>query len=297
VGKMKYFIPEWNDRVDPKYNFVTDTHSKEHSENPIKNDVYTWNIFGLDKVPIDGVLVSRVTMNKKKTEWALKEGIHSVLRLPQSFEIIGDCGAFGYIKDKTPPYDPLETLEFYEKVGFNYGVSVDHLVVSGFQEEKTYRMKLTYENGVKSYSEWKKRYQKDFQLIVAVQGLEIADYLQMYDNYVKHGILHFGFGGLVRSSSNFTSYLIDELIKRIRNSKKVPEYLHFFGLSRAILFPKFEELEELGTVVGFDSASYLRKAWLSSPEMELNYLGLNGKGYTAIRIPMIKKSKADCDSK
>jgi len=294
---MKYFIPEWDDRVDPKYDFMTDTHSKEHSENPILNDVYTWDIFGVDKVPIDGVLVSRITMNKKKTEWALKEGIHKVLRLPQSFEIMGDCGAFGYIKDKTPIYDPIETLEFYDSVGFNYGVSVDHLVVAGFQKEKDYRMNLTYKNGVKSHCEWKKRFKDRFQLVVAVQGLKIEDYLQMYDNYIKHGIEHFGFGGLVRSPSAFIMKLLDKIIKRIKSTKIVPEYLHFFGLSRSALFPKFTKLEELGTSVGFDSASYLRKAWLSSPETQMNYLSLEGAGYTAIRIPMVKRRKGDTEDK
>ena len=65
---MKYFIPEWDDRVDPDYDFINDRHSREHRENPIENDVYTWNIFGIEKAPIDGVLVSRVTItgNKKK---------------------------------------------------------------------------------------------------------------------------------------------------------------------------------------------------------------------------------------
>jgi len=291
---MKYFIPEWDDRVDPKYNFITDEHSKEHIENPIKNDVYTWSIFGIENVPIDGVLVSRVTImgNKKKYELALAEGIHKILRLPQNFEIMGDCGAFGYVEEKVPPYDPLETLRYYRDLGFNYGVPVDHLVVPQFEKDKDFRMKLTYENGIKSYYEWLRNFKKDFQLIVAVQGWDINDYLKMYDDYLKHGIRHFGFGGLVRSPTSFILDLLDKLIRKIKESKTIPEYLHFFGLARFSLFPKFQELEELGVQVGFDSASYLRKAWLSSPSTQLNYLGLEGKGYAAIRIPFIGKKRS-----
>jgi len=102
---VRYFIPEWDDRVDPKYDFMNDVHSREHEEDPIKNDVYIWNIFGLNKVPIDGVLVSRFTImqNKKKYRRVLQEGIHSVLRLPSTFEIMGDCGAWGYIQEEAPP--------------------------------------------------------------------------------------------------------------------------------------------------------------------------------------------------
>lgn len=286
---MKYFIPEWDDRVDPNYNFITDTHSPEHQKYPVKNDVYTWDIFGLDNVPLDGVLVSRVVImqNKKKYEWALKEGIHKVLRLPQSFEIMGDCGAFGYVKEKIPPYDPIETLKYYRDLGFNYGVTVDHLVVPQFKEDKDFRMKLTYENGIKSYYEWLKKFRKDFQIVVAIQGWDINDYLKMYKDYLKHGIRYLAFGGLVRSPTSFIIRLIDELIKTIKEIKIVPEYLHFFGLARFSLFPKFQELEDLGVKVGFDSASFLRKAWLSSPRTELNYITSDGKGYAAIRIPFV----------
>jgi hypothetical protein len=288
---MKYYIPEWDDRVDPGYDFINDAHSTLHQRDPIKNDVYTWDIFGINNVPLDGVLVSRVIImeNKKKYEWALKEGIHKVLRLPQTFEIMGDCGAFGYVEEKVPPYDPIETLKYYRDLGFNYGVTVDHLVVPQFEEDKDFRMRLTFENGIKSFEEWSKNYRKDFQLIVAVQGWEIKDYIKMYEDYLRHGIRHFGFGGLVRSPTSFILELINQLIKKIKETKIFPEYLHFFGLARFALFPKFRELEELGIQIGFDSASFLRKAWLSSPDMQLNYLSLNGKGYTAIRIPFVSR--------
>jgi len=288
---MKYFIPEWDDRVDPEYDFVTDSYSSGHKEDPIENDVYMWNIFGLDDAPIDGVLVSRITImqNKDKYRRALERGIHGVLRLPKSFEVMGDCGAFGYVDERKPPYDPIETLKYYRDLGFNYGVSVDHLVVPKFKRDKNFRMQLTYENGIRSYEEWLKNYRSDFQLVVAVQGWSVKDYLKMYENYLKHGIRHMGFGGLVRSPTPFIIDLIDKLIEKIKETKVVPEYLHFFGLARFSLFPKFQELEDLGVKIGFDSASYLRKAWLASPSAQLNYLSLDGKGYTAIRIPFVDR--------
>ena len=290
---MKYFIPEWDDRVDPKYDFISDTHSREHKENPVKNDAYLWNIFGIDNVPIDGILVSRMTIigKKRKYERALREGIHKVLRLPQDFEILGDCGAFGYVEEKLPPFDPIETLEYYSGLGFNYGVSVDHLVVTQFEKDREARMQITYDNGVKAYHEWSKKFKQDFQLLLAVQGQDIRDYLNMYENYIRLGATHLAFGGLARSPTSFILKLIDELIREMKKSTNVPVYLHFFGLARFSLFPKFRELEGLGVKVGFDSASYLRKAWLSAASTQLNYLTLGGKGYSAIRIPFVTKKK------
>ena len=290
---MKYFIPEWDDRVDPKYDFVNDAHSEEHKKDPINNDVYMWNIFGLENVPIDGVLVSRITIMQSKNKYkrVLREGIHKALKLPDSFEILGDCGAFGYVKEKVPPFDPTEILEYYSKCGFNYGVSVDHLVVTQFKKEKKARLQITYENAVKAYHEWCKRFKNDFQLLLAVQGWDVKDYLKMYRDYIKLGATHVAFGGLARSPTSFITQLINELIKEIKTSKKVPIYLHFFGLARFSLFPKFQELEDLGVKVGFDSASYLRKAWLSAASTQLNYLTLEGEGYSAIRIPFVEKKK------
>jgi len=290
---LKYFIPEWNDRVDLNYDFINDTHSPEHKHNPLKNDAYIWDIFGIDKVPIDGVLVSRITIeqNKRKYQLAVEKGIHKLLHLPQNFEIIGDCGAFGYIDDKVPRYDPIETLEYYSKLSFNYGVTVDHLVVRKHEKDKEYRMQITFENAVKAYNEWQQKYKDDFQLVMAVQGWDIQDYLDYYRKYVKLGATHFGFGGLARSPTPFIVKLIDRLKKEIKNSQVIPEYIHFFGLARFALFPKFKEIEDLGVNVGFDSASYLRKAWLSAASTQLNYLTLEGKGYSAIRIPFVEKKK------
>jgi len=290
---VKYFIPEWNDRVDPKYDFIRDAHSAEHTKDPVKNDAYMWNIFGIDNVPVDGVLVSRIVIeqDKRKYKQALSEGIHRVLRLPQDFEILGDCGAFGYVEEKFPKFDAIEILQYYRDLGFNYGVTVDHLVVPQFEKEKENRMRLTYENGVKAYHEWSREFKKDFQLLVAVQGWDVSDYLKMYRNYIELGATYLAFGGLARSPTSFIIQLIGELIKQIRGSTWVPNYLHFFGLARVALFPKFQELEDLGVKVGFDSASYLRKAWLSAPSSQLNYLTIDGKGYTAIRVPQVGRKR------
>jgi len=288
---LKYFIPEWNDRVDPKYDFIRDTHSPEHTRDPMGTDVYMWNIFGIDKVPVDGVLVSRITIeqDKRKYQLALREGIHKTLRLPSNFEVMGDCGAFGYVKDKVPRYDPIETLQHYSKLGFNYGVTVDHLVVPQFKEDKEYRMSITFENGVKAYKEWLQKYKDDFQLLVAIQGWDISDYLNYYKKYIDLGATDLAFGGLARSPTSYIIKLVDQLVIEIRNSQKIPTYLHFFGLARFALFSKFQELEDMGVKVGFDSASYLRKAWLSAPASQLNYLTMDGKGYTAIRVPFTSK--------
>jgi hypothetical protein len=108
---------------------------------------------------------------------------------------------------------------------------------------------------------------------------------------MQAGATHLAFGGLARCPTPYVKELINELTKEISSSRKFPSYIHFFALARVALFPQLKQLEDLGITVGFDSASYLRKAWLSAPTSQTNYLTLNGHGYTAIRIPFTKKQK------
>jgi len=291
---MRFFIPEWDDHVDPGYDFLTDTHSADHDEDPQKNDAYMWEIFGIEKVPFDGVLVSIATIpeNSKKNLVLQQDGVHNFLRLPNDFKIIGDCGAFTYKGQTIPPYKTSPVLKQYSDLGFNFGVSIDHLILPKYREQNKNRIKITYDNGIEAFKEWKKKYKNDFQLIVAVQGAEISDYINMFDDYYQHGIRNFAFGSLVKAPTFFIVKLIDALIADIKKNKKTPEYIHFFGVARCSLFQKFKEVEQLGVEVSFDSSSYLRKAWLTSAHTQFNYIDQSWEGYSAIRIPpKLKKSK------
>lgn len=285
---MKFFIPEWDDRVDPGYDFINDRHSAAHDADPMTNDVYMWGLSTDHIIPFDGLLVSIATLedNPRKLSMLQKAGIHRFFNLPPQYKIMADCGAFSYVENTVPPYDPIDILELYSKLGFDYGVSVDHLVVPQFAEQNADRMRITYENGLKSYDVWSKKYKDDFQLIVAVQGDKVEDYLDMYEKYLDNGIDHMAFGSLVRKQTQFIASLINQLCERVRSSERKPVHLHFFGIARIALLPKFKELEELGITISFDSASFLRKAWLSAASSQSNYITYDGVGYTAIRVPI-----------
>jgi len=296
---VRYFIPEWDDRVDPKYDFMNDVHSREHEEDPIKNDVYIWNIFGLNKVPIDGVLVSRFTImqNKKKYRRVLQEGIHSVLRLPSTFEIMGDCGAWGYIQEEAPPFKTSEVLDYYVKCGFNYGVSVDHLVVPEFKEQNERRWRITLENAQEMFALWQSRdeYMQSVRLVGVAQGWDVQSYVRSTSELLKIGYDYIGLGGLARSQTgtnqefgqsktiyNVVNGVSSEIRKWMKENKRRVD-IHLFGIARPELMP---ELAKYG-VSSFDSASFLRKAWLSADK---NYYSLDGEFYGAIRIPQTEKS-------
>jgi hypothetical protein len=127
--KMRYFIPEWDDLVNPLYDFLTDT-GPDGTSDKYEFAHYAHQIY--DTPQYDGILVSKVIIEKKKKKKAFVEslGIHRYLRVPRNFPIMGDCGAFGYIMEDVPPYETGEILDYYQKFDFDYGVSIDHLIVN-----------------------------------------------------------------------------------------------------------------------------------------------------------------------
>lgn len=146
---MKYFIPEWDDRVDPDYDFINDGITA--NRDPYVHDVYSHEIY--QSPNYDGILVSKSVIedNKTKKERIRNIGIHRHVRVPRNFPLMGDCGAFNYIDDEVPPYETSETLEFYESLDFDYGVSIDHLIIPSHLK-RTVHVILTPEGGEKRIS-------------------------------------------------------------------------------------------------------------------------------------------------
>ncbi|MFC1746021.1 tRNA-guanine transglycosylase DpdA, partial [Candidatus Riflebacteria bacterium] len=142
-AKMLYFIPDWDDLVDPRYDFVNDYHYSElfgikHDSH--RDDYYSHEL--MERYNYDGILVSKVIIEESKIKKARIEsmGIHKYLRVPKKMPVMGDCGAFGYIAEEIPPYKTSEIVEYYEQLDFDYGVTIDHLIVPGIcRKEFCYR--------------------------------------------------------------------------------------------------------------------------------------------------------------
>ena len=134
--KMLFFLPDWDDRVDPLFDFVNDKPTP--NRDPYEHDAYHYELYGT--LNCDGILVSKSVLeaNSQKKGLAQKNGIHSYLRLPKEAPVIGDCGAFNYIMEENPPYESNEILNYYEEFGFDYGVSIDHLIVPGILKRHRY---------------------------------------------------------------------------------------------------------------------------------------------------------------
>lgn len=275
-SKLRYFIPEWDDLVDRDYDFENDVHSGGTGD--WSNEVYAHQLY--PEPNYDGLLISKVVAEKsrKKKERINELGVHRYLRVPREFPVMGDCGAFGYIAEKVPPYTTDEILDYYTRLDFDFGVSIDHLIVTATEAEKRERYDLTIENAAEFLQEHRKA-KLPWTPIGAVQGWDARSYASAAEQYVRMGYQYIALGGLVRTS---TAEIL-EVLRQVHDVVPPHVEIHLFGLARISAMKTFSDLG----IRSVDSASLLRRAWMGTGQ---NYLSADGKFFTAIRIPEAGKS-------
>ncbi len=269
-SRMRYFIPEWDDLVDPDFDFENDEHAG--GKGNWDNQVYAHQMFR--EPNYDGILVSKAVAESGKEKRArINElGVHRFLRVPREFPVMGDCGAFDYIKQKVPPYTTDELLDYYTRLDFDYGVSIDHLIVKATAEDARFRYDLTIHNAEEFLREHKAR-GLSWTPIGAVQGWDAQTYAEGVRKYVQMGYRYVALGGLVRTSTK----ALMPILQAVREELPSDVDLHLFGLARPAALKDFRRFG----VTSVDSASYLRQAWLRTKS---GYV-LPDTHYSPLRIP------------
>ena len=275
-SKISYFIPEWDDQVDPDFDFADDEHSGGSGD--WSNQVYAHQMY--PEPNYDGILISKVVAEKSKKKAARinQMGVHRFLRIPRQMPVMGDCGAFGYIMEDKPPYTTEEILDYYTRLDFDLGVSVDHLIVAATEHQKKFRYDLTIANAESFLKEHRKR-KLTWTPMGAVQGWDPASYAKAAKQVVDMGYDYLAIGGLVRTPTPEIVRMLDKVREVVPRSVRI----HLFGLARLGGLKLFEKYG----VTSVDSASYLRRAWTGTDH---NYLSDRGEFVSAIRIPEAGKS-------
>lgn len=300
----KFFMPDWNDTVDPGFDFQADEFTPDRD---VSKDVYAHEIF--ERMPYSGILISRAVAEKSETRYQnlVDVGSREFYRLPDEMEIFGDCGAFSYVNEDEPRYETEDVLEYYDAIGVDYGVSVDHLVVNTIyvvetareeledgsviekqrkrkkqmtDEERQRRIHLTLENA-DDFLRLHNQRGYEFTPVGVAQGWNSTAYAESVEQLLKMGYKYIALGGLARSPSSSILEILRAVEKAKVKCTNVDPHevrLHLFGVAKRDLLSEFPKYG----VASIDSASYLRKAWLRSGQ---NYLGADGKWYSAIRVP------------
>jgi len=302
---MKFYLPYWEDKLDPDFDFIADDFSLGHKESPFNYDKYIHELISdgiYDGILVSlGVFISKMKLNENEGKHDIKgySDFKSYLRFSESnkpLKLLGDCGAFNYVNEPEPPeeFNPKRVSYIYNLLKFDYGISVDHLVIPTIQvkdsEGNTVKKELTLaemEQRIKisldNADEFIKLTSKNKYCYIPIgsaQGYSPETYKKSVAQLVEMGYDYIALGGLARSNTKDILSVLKEVAPELRGRN-----LHLLGVLRP---DSLNEFQKYG-VTSFDSASYLRKAWLRSGQ---NYLcSETNKWYTAIRVPQATSSR------
>ncbi len=298
---MKFIFADAQATIDLDYNFLTDEFSPKRVIQ--RTDKYPHEVFS--KKPYDGMLISRGLLDdgifkssscaytSAQTRRIKMQGIKRFLRYYDG-EIFGDNGAFSYHMLDEPPYSVSETVTFYEKCKFNYGMSVDHII---FEYDKrfdtdgefddnykvTEKMQTRYDITINNAKEFLKECNKqkvNFHPIGVVQAWSPNSMKKASRELIDMGYTYIAIGGLVPLDINSC----EEIVKAVRDEIGYEIKIHLLGFAKAKQLDRFIKYK----ITSFDSTSPLIRAFKDDKD---NYYTPKDH-YTAIRIPSSQKTPA-----
>ena len=294
---MKFFFPDSQDFVDPSFDMITEERSPHRVRQ--RDDQYPHELFEVP--PYDGVLVSMAIVNgfgagTGKYSMAqrarfLREGVRQFLRLPASpaLETFGDCGGFSYIRETEPPFRAEEAYDFYEGCGFDYGLSVDHVIpvyrpdfddtipIPGFGSEVEkwrIRQQITLDLAQDFKSLTEKR-STSFEPVGVAQGWSPRSCAAAVNELQKMGYTAIALGGMVPLKTPE----ILEVLNAVDAVRHASTRLHLLGVTRLDAIARFAALG----VTSFDSTAPLMRAFKDKSK---NYY-LGSRTFSAVRVPQV----------
>jgi hypothetical protein len=296
---MEFYFPDSQDQVSPLFDFVTEEHPVHRVRQ--RDDRYAHE--ALKSVPYDGILISKAivdgtargagkyTMAQQQRIYRL--GAHRFFRADTGsgrLPIMGDCGAFTYADETEPPYSVDEVVDFYEGIGLDLGVSVDHIVFGYLPESKKAkgaepdpdwlrRRALTIDLAADFLRAVKKR-GMPFGPVGVAHGWDPESYQRSVKELQDMGYERVALGGLVPLK---THDLID-VVAAASDVRANATKLHLLGVTRTEHIPSFETYG----VASFDSTSPFRQAFMDEED---NYYTVQ-RNFMALRVPQVDGNTA-----
>jgi hypothetical protein len=136
IFKVDFFFPDSQDQIDPSFDFERESSSPDRVRQ--RDDRYAHEV--ISPAPYTGILLSKALVDGPGSKYTFAQrhrlyrlGVRRFFRLDERdgppLATLGDCGAFNYVREETPPYSVEEVVDFYEECEFDYGISVDHVIL------------------------------------------------------------------------------------------------------------------------------------------------------------------------
>lgn len=293
---MKFFFPDSIDQVDPAYDFECEVHPPGRVRQ--RTDKYAHEL--LDTAPYDGILVSMAIVSRShgkgrytisQAERLKREGAHRFFRAyaaPVPLAMMGDCGAYAYIKEHEPPFSVDDVLDFYEACQFDYVLSLDHVIPGFFVPGRSERRGPS----IALIAKWQERQTltlalaEEFLLehrarghasqpIGVAQGWDAGSYGRAIHALEGIGYDYIALGGI----GSLPTEDVLSSIEAADAARRPTTRFHVLGASRLEII---DHLPKLG-VVSFDTTMPLRQAFMDDKH---NY-HTSDRAYLAIRVPQV----------
>ncbi len=291
---IQFYFPDSQDQIDPSFDFITERRSIYRVRQ--RDDRYAHEV--IDPPPYDGLLISKPMVDGlpgktgKYTEAQrnrlYREGAKRFFRLNQkdaNLKIMGDCGAFTYVREQEPVYTVEEVLSFYAECGLDLGIAVDHLIfgydakldtksAADVPEEWKYRQDLTIEFAAEFLQLHRARRCR-FEPMAVAHGWSPLSYAKAVSQLQDIGYDRIALGGMVPLK---TPDILDTL-KVISVVLDPVVQLHLLGVTRTAHLQDFTGFG----VTSFDSTSPFVQSFKDETD---NYHTLDGS-FIALRIPQV----------
>jgi hypothetical protein len=297
---VKFFFPDSSDMVDPTFDFGTESRVVPVLRSRQRDYHYAHELF--PRPPYDGILVSKTAIDVKSNYSSrytvaqqfrfMRVGVREFFRLDHvegvsaRIESMGDCGAFSYVREEVPPFSVDDLVEFYGGSGFDYGLSLDHVILgyrpgSGGKAmsaneaaEWARRQELT----LTLAAEFLRKHRRlgcRFEPIGIAQGWSPDSYAQAADSLQSMGYNYIALGGMVGLKTRD----ILTCLERIDAVRRPATRIHLLGIrvTRQDLILSFCQFG----VKSFDTTAPLRQAFKDDRD---NYYTPH-RTYQAIRVP------------
>jgi hypothetical protein len=194
---------------------------------------------------------------------------------------MGDCGAFNYVHEEEPPYSVDDVFDFYEECGFDYGISVDHIILAYLADSRAEscdewkaRQDLTLEYAAQFFRRHK-REQPHFVPLGVAQGWNPASYTHAVRRLQRIGYRYIALGGMVPLK---TTHILS-CLNAVDGVRKPETRLHLLGITRT---ERVNEFSRYG-VASLDSTSPFQQSFKDDRD---NYHTLE-RNYMAVRVMQI----------
>jgi hypothetical protein len=294
IPTVDFFFPDSQDQIDPSFDFVSESSSRDRVRQ--RDDRYAHEV--ISPPPYSGVLLSKALVDGRGSKYTFAQrhrlyrlGVRRFFRLDECdgprLATLGDCGAFNYVREEQPPYSVEDVVDFYDECGFDYGISVDHVILGYIPDatdvvrplrqppqEWADRQQLTLELAA-DFRRHGRAIGAAFEPLGVAQGWSPSSYARAVEVLQRIGYDYIALGGMVP----LKTAEIEMCLRAISDVRHPETRFHLLGITRTELVKNYERYG----VASFDSTSPFRQSFKDDRD---NYFAPERK-YLAIRVMQI----------